>query len=69
MVYLLTFTYHKKSTIHVGKYTSPMDPMGQYLPFPPSMFWQIAPQESGLGTAQGASLETTVPALVMKDEM
>ena len=28
MVYLPTL--HIKSTIHVGKYTSPMDPMGQY---------------------------------------
>ena len=24
-----THIYHKKSTIHVGKYTSPMDPMGK----------------------------------------
>ena len=25
---IFTYIYHKKSTIHVGKYTSPMDPMG-----------------------------------------
>ena len=25
---ICTYIYHKKSTIHVGKYTSPMDPMG-----------------------------------------
>ena len=23
-----SYIYHKKSTIHVGKYTSPMDPIG-----------------------------------------
>ena len=26
---IFTYIYHKKSTIHVGKYTSPMDPMGK----------------------------------------
>ena len=25
---IFTYIYHQKSTIHVGKYTSPMDPMG-----------------------------------------
>ena len=25
---IFTYIYHKKSTIHVGKYTSPMDGMG-----------------------------------------
>ena len=28
MVRIIIYIYHKKSTIHVGKYTSPMDPMG-----------------------------------------
>ena len=30
LVYIYTYIYHKKSTIHVGKfkYTSPMDSMG-----------------------------------------
>ena len=31
MVYLPTFTI--KSTIHVGKYTSPMDGMGNYIKY------------------------------------
>ncbi len=25
---IFTYIYHKKSTIHVGKYTSPVDPVG-----------------------------------------
>ena len=25
---IFTYIYHKKTTIHVGKSTSPMDPMG-----------------------------------------
>ena len=28
-VWIFTYIYHKKSTIHVGKYTSHMDPMGK----------------------------------------
>ena len=27
--YISLLIYHKKSTIHVGKYTSPMDGMGK----------------------------------------
>ena len=26
---IVPYIFHKKSTIHVGKYTSPMDPMGE----------------------------------------
>ena len=37
MVYLRTFTYHEHQ-LNVGKYTSPMDPMGEMMPIQKNAF-------------------------------
>ena len=60
---IFAYIYHKKSTIHVGKYTSPMDGMGKastcftvsVFPFPVSVSGQsdIRPRGEFRGGSEG----------------
>ena len=70
---IFAYIYHKKSTIHVGKYTSPMDAMGfEMVPIKRLTAVNFRPGRSGPGSGAPTSMvpakppcNTTFRAMIM----